>query len=272
MAISTFVNRRNLAVVALLSLGACSGARDPQTPEQARARGDELIRKMGDTLRASQAFSFTVAESHERVRRNGEKVPYTLNREVVIRRPNRLWSHATGSNERNVKVTYDGKGITIVGDKHKVYATIPAKPTLDETLDFLNDRYDFPMPMADFLYSSPQESFEDKQAKGGWVKRVEVSGRRCEEVAYSLEAVDFTLSVTSDEPTLPCQLQVVYKTRPSRPVSRLTFSNWNLKALPQDTQFVAQVPKGYEQIAVIERIPKEELKADATKAMRAKGK
>jgi hypothetical protein len=261
---------RGIIAVGLLTLAACGG-RDPRTPEEARARGDELIRKMGDTLRGSQAFSFTVAESHERVRRNGEKVPYTLNREVVVRRPNRLWTHVTGSDERDVKVTYDGKSITIVGDKNKVHATMPAKPTLDETLDFVQDRYDIPMPIADFLYSSPQESFEDKQAKGGWVKRTEVSGRQCEEVAYSMEAVDFTLSVTSNEPTLPCQLQIVYKTRPSRPVTRLTFSNWNLNAQPQDAQFVAHVPQGYEQIPVIERIPKEELKADPAKAMGAKG-
>jgi hypothetical protein len=44
-----------VTATALLTLAACSGQRDPRTPEQAAARGDELLRSMSDTLAASQA-------------------------------------------------------------------------------------------------------------------------------------------------------------------------------------------------------------------------
>ena len=94
-----------------------------------------------------------------------------------------------------------------------------------------------------------------------------VDGTPCEEVAYSLKAVDFTLSVTSAEPTLPCEAQITFKEEPGQPVTRLVFSNWNLKPQLGDSQFAAQVPQGYELIPVVERIPRSELKADAAKAM-----
>lgn len=45
------------------------------------------------------------------------------------------------------------------------------------------------------------------------------------------------------------------------------FSNWNLQAKADDVQFAASVPQGYERIPVVERIPKEELKTNAEKAM-----
>jgi hypothetical protein len=262
--------RRFLLFIALATLAAC-GPRDPTTPEEKSARGDELLRKVSDTLKAAPALSFTVAESHERVRRNGEKQPYTLKRDVVVRRPDRLWSHTTGSDNRDVKVTYDGKTVTIVGNAHKIYATIKAPATLDETLNLVSERFDLRLAVAD-LYSSPYDSFADSQAKGGWVRRTTVEGRSCEEVSYSGKAVDFTLSVTAAEPTVPCEVQIKFKEEPAQPVTRLVFSNWNLKAQPPDSQFAANVPQGYELIPVIERIPKTELKADAAKAMGAPAK
>jgi hypothetical protein len=259
---------RGLTAAAIVALAACS-SRDPGTPAEKAARGDELLRKMSDTLKAAPAFSFTVSESHERVRRNGQKQPYTLTREVVVRRPDRLWSHTTGSDDRNIKVTYDGAMVTIVGDRQKVFATIKAPPTLDKMLDLVSDRYDLRVAVSDFLYSSPYDSFADREATGGWVRRTTVDGRSCEEVAYSLKAVDFTLSMTTAEPTLPCQVEITYKAEPGRPVSRLVFSKWNLQPQAPDTLFVAHVPQGYERIPIVERVPKSELKADAAKAMGA---
>jgi hypothetical protein len=252
---------------ALVPLASC-GKRDPTTPEDKAARGDELLRKMSDTLKNAKGLSFSVDESHERVRRNGQKGPYTLKREVQIRRPDRLWFHTTGA-DRDINVTYDGKTVTVVGNGQKIYATVNAKPTLDETLDLMSDRFDFRVAVADFLYSSPYDSFADKEAKGGWVRRTTVGGKECDEVAYILKAVDFTLSITRAEPTVPCQAQITYKEEPGKPVSRLVFSNWNLQANPPDSQFAANIPAGYERIPIVERIPKDELKADAGKAMAA---
>ena len=261
--------RRCLVVLALVSLAGCGKQHDPTTPEEVSRRGEELLRKMSDTLKAAPALSFTVAESHERMRRNGQKEPYSLKRDVVVRRPDRLWSHTTGSDDRDVRVTYDGKTVTVVGDKQKIYATIKAPATLDETLDLVSERYDLNMAVADFLYSSPHDSFADREAKGGWVKRTTVGGVSCEEVAYTMKAVDVTLSVTTAEPTLPCEASITYKQEPGQPVTRLVFSSWNLQAHPEDSQFVANVPPGYELIPVVERIPKTELKSDPAKAMGA---
>ncbi|HET7220969.1 MAG TPA: DUF2092 domain-containing protein [Vicinamibacterales bacterium] len=255
--------------VALTVVAACSGPREPRRPEEAAARGDQLLRKLSDTLNAAPAFSFTVAEWHERLRRNGEKAPYTLTREVVVRRPDRLWSHTTGSDNRDVTVTYDGTKVTVVGAAQKVFATITAPPTLDEMLDLVSDRYDLRIAVSDFLYSSPCDSFAGSDATGAWVKRTNVEGKLCDEVAYKMKAVDFTLAISSAEPALPCAMQITYKEEPGQPVSRLVFRNWNLGLQTADSLFAANVPQGCEQIPIVERIPKTELKADAAKAMGA---
>jgi hypothetical protein len=263
---------RHAGLAALVALAAACGQRDPQTPAEKSARGDELLRKMSDALKAAPALSFKVTESHERIRRSGEKQPYTLNREITVRRPDRFWLHTTGSDGRDVRVAYDGKTVMVVGDKQKVYASIKAPATLDETLDYISERFDLRVGVADFLYSSPYDSFAGSEAQGGWVRRTTVGGKSCEEVAYTAKVVDFTLSMTASEPVLPCEAQVVYKQEPGQPVSRLVFSDWNLDPRPADTQFALNVPQGYELIPIIERIPKSELKADPAKAMGAPAK
>jgi hypothetical protein len=255
---------RCLAAMALLAGAACAGQPEPTTPAEKSARGDELLRKMSDTLKNTQAFSVTIAETHEKAGRNGQKSAYTLTREVVVRRPDRLWLHTTGSDERNITTAYDGKTVTLVGATQKAWATFPGGSNVDETLDIAGDRYNLRIAAADFLYSSPYDSFADKESTGGWVRRTTVDGRSCEEVSYALKAVDFTLSVAS-----ACQVSITYKEEPGQPVSKLVFNNWNLTAQPQDGQFVANVPQGYEQIPMVERIPKSELKANAAKAMGA---
>lgn len=261
---------RALAACALPLLAAACGSGDPSTPQEAATRGDGMLREMSDALAKASAFSFTVAETHERVRRNGEKESYTINRDVVARRPNRLWSHATGGgDDRDVTVTYDGAAVTVVGATQKVYAAIKAPPTLDEMLDLVSERFDLRLAPADLLYSSPYDSFAEAGAEGGWTGRTTIDGRECQEVSYKLKAVDFTLALASAEPHLPCQAQIVFKAEPGQPVTKLAFSNWNLAAAPEDALFVAKVPEGYEQIPVLERIPKDELKADAAKAMGA---
>jgi hypothetical protein len=259
------------AVTAMVAAAtsSCSSQRDPATAEEKFARGDRLLRQMSDTLKNAKAFSVTVDEAHQRVRRNGEKLPYKLKRDVIVRRPDRLWSHTTGSDDRDVRVMYDGKSLTVVGDRQKVYATIGAPATLDETLDLISERYDLRVAVADFLYSAPYDSFDASDATGGWARRVTVDGRECEEMSYVMKAVDVTLSVTAAAPVLPCRARITYKAEPGQPVTTLVFYNWNLQAAAPDSQFAANVPQGYEAIPIVERIPKTELKSDAARAMGA---
>jgi hypothetical protein len=265
--LATLATFATLAMVTATT--SCSSEHDPAVQQDKAARGDRLLRQMSDTLKNAKAFSVTVHESHERVRRNGAKQPYTLKRQVVVRRPDRLWSHTTGSENRDVKVAYDGRTITVLGDRLKVYATIAAPATLDETLDLISDRYDLRVAVADFLYSSPYDSFASTDATGGWAVRTTVDGRKCDEVAYSMKAADVRLCVSVATPVLPLRARITYKEEPGQPASTLVFYDWNLQASPPESQFAANVPQGYEAIPVVERIPKAELKSDAARAMGA---
>jgi hypothetical protein len=84
---------------------------------------------------------------------------------------------------------------------------------------------------------------------------------------YTGKSADFTLWVADTDQALPCKLTVVYTGRSGKPASEITFRNWRLGAAIPETEFAANVPSGFERIPIIERVPKDDLKKDAAKAM-----
>jgi hypothetical protein len=220
---------------------------------------------MSDTLSKAQAFSFETTETHDRVRRNGEKTQVQFTRQVVVRRPDKLTLHQSGA-DRDFNVWYDGKALTVVGNRQKIYAKTDVPNTLDAMLDYVSDRLDVPLVMGDVLYSNPYDSFIGEGTTGGWVSRTEINGRSCEQLRYEHKTVDFALSVASAAPVLPCRLEITYKDTPGQPVSRVSFDKWNLNAQVADTQFTATIPPNYEEIPIVERFKKSEVTLDGKSA------
>ncbi len=173
-----------------LTVAACdareSAERGVATTEEKRAQGDALMKQMSEKLKSAQALTFSTTESNERVRRNNERVNLNVNRQVAFRRPDRLWFKATG--DRDLECFYDGKKVTLVSHKEKVFGTIPAPPTLDETVDMVTARYDVPLPIANLLTFDPQSTLMSDKTTGGWERRETIGGVECNMLAYQQNA------------------------------------------------------------------------------------
>ena len=155
------------AAALLISVTGCSQA--PRlSPEEAKAKGDALLRTMSTKMAAVQTFAFTADERRERIGRDGKTGVTSTTRRVVVRRPDRLAFTGKGE-EGEMAGWYDGAQITLVSHGHKVWARGPMPATLDESLDFLANEYRVQMPTADLLYSSPYDALMTKDTTGGWV-------------------------------------------------------------------------------------------------------
>jgi hypothetical protein len=247
------------ALASAIAVAAC-GSSDPRTPEEAAARGAERLRAASDALAKTTAFGVDVSEMRERVRRNGEKVEERLQRQIIIRRPDRMWFKTVKASGGEHTGWYDGKAVTMVVQHEKIFARVNMPGTLDETIDDLTGRFDVPLPAADFLYSKPETSFPLGEATGGWVRRADIEGRQCDEMHYKHPSVEFTLWIASADPPLPCRLDITYTTRPGAPKASVVFHKWNLSPTIPEDQFTAVVPAGFEQIPVVEHIPADQVK------------
>ena len=125
-----------LAVLAALAIG-CNRAEPQLTPEAASAKGDALLREMSKNLAAVQTFAYTADERRERLVRAAQRPREKREREKSSSAgPMGSPSRATGDSG-GTAAWYDGKHLTLVSDKAKVWARGPMPATLDEALDFL---------------------------------------------------------------------------------------------------------------------------------------
>jgi len=237
-------------LVATLVLAAgCTKKEAPLTPEQARAKGDALIKKMSDSAAAAKVFAYTAEESRERVRRNGEKYVDRVTRKVIIRRPDALAFTASGG-DHDGAAWYDGQSLTVVLNKPKVWARGPMPATLDEALDFLSEEYAMQMASADLLYSNPYEALISKETTGGWVNVEPAAGVECDHLAYQEGDVAWELWLTRDR-TLPKKLKLTYKGQPGEPVSEVVYSDLNVSPAITDATFTPAVPEGFTRIKIM---------------------
>ena len=220
------------------------------SPEAAREKGDAMLKQMSQKLASSQAFSYTAQQAVERVKADGSKSTDQFTRHTVVRRPNLLSFTETGQ-AHDGAAWYDGKQVTLVSNRDKIWVRGPMPGTLDEAMDYISAEYAVQIPTADLLYSNPYDALMAPGTTGGWVNVEQVGNRSCEHLSYQHEVVDWQIWLSQDEARLPCQLQVTYKTQPGAPVTRIVLSDWNDKPAISDTTFKPAVPDGYQRLKIM---------------------
>jgi hypothetical protein len=248
-------------VCAIAIAGACNRPEN-LTPEQARERGDTLLRQMSTSLASLQTFSYSANEERERVRPDGSKDKVTSSRQVTIRRPNGFTFTSHGS-ERDAAGWYDGKSLTLVSNRDKAWARGPMPPTLDEALDFVSAEYALQLPTADLVYSSPYDALMTKDTTGGWVGVEKIGDTSCDHLAYQQPIVDWEIWLRQDDRKLPRQFEVKYKTQPGQPVTRIVFADFNPTPQVSEDTFKAKVPDGYERLKIMRHATVEDKTAAA---------
>jgi hypothetical protein len=240
-------------LVLLIAVGVMAGTgcnrQQALSPEAARAKGDALLRDMSKNMAALQTFAYTVEERRQNPGQSGAKSERKVTRHVIVRRPNGI--AFTGKGDRgDIAGWYDGKQITLVSHRHKVWARGPMPPTLDEALDFISAEYAIQMPTADLLYSSPYDAVMTPDTTGGWVDLQTIGDVRCDHLAYQQSVVDWEIWLGEGR-RLPCRARIVYKNEPGQPTVTVTYSDLDLSPAVSDDTFAAKIPEGSRRIKVM---------------------
>jgi len=235
-----------LACLAWLAAAGCS--REPTTPEARRQRGDEIVRRMSDHLARAQTFTVETTDTRPRMR-GGKEVAQQTTRQLTVRRPDRFALRVTG--DADFRGWFDGKKLTFVSAPNKVWARTDGAATIDDTLDRLAERLAMPMPMADFIYSSPFDALIGASSTGGYVGRESIDGVPCVHVAYQHPAVDWDLWVAESGDPLPKKYRITDKTSSRPTTNEVTFTAWTFGVGVTDATFTPEVPAGFERIRLV---------------------
>src|SRR5687767_615809 len=117
-------------------------------------KADALLKRMSGALAAATNFTFESHSLADQALPNGQKIQYARNQKVAVRRPDRIRASVAGDTD-DLEFFYDGKQVTLLNPTARVYGSIDAKPSIDETLDLLATSYSMVIPLADLVFADP---------------------------------------------------------------------------------------------------------------------
>lgn len=202
----------------------------------------DILKEMSDALSSIKEFSFDSEITNDVTYDNGQPIQISGTLKAIVKRPGHVYAKYEGDvNTR--EVWYSGSNLTLYIENKNFYGELKTPETIDATMDFLIDNYDFSLPLADILNADPYKSFMETTNSGFVVGDSKVDGKECTHLAFTAEYVDWQIWVSNDDPALPCKLVINYKQIEGVPQYQAVFSNWKVNHVLSKSVFTPKLPK-----------------------------
>jgi len=209
------------------------------------------LNKMGEYLRSLKSFQVQAATTRDEVLDDGQQIQRDSHVDLLARLPDRLRVEVNNADQHRLYL-YDGKNLTVWGQRVNFYATVAAPPTVAKLVTALDDKYDIRLPLQDlFLWGTTQSKVGDVKSAMD-VGPTEVEGVTCEHYAFRQEGLDWQVWIQQGDFPLPRRLVITTLSDDARPqyVAVLT---WNLAPSFNDATFEFDPPPGAQKIAIAEQ-------------------
>lgn len=248
------------AALPVATLSARQGVPTPNTPPAPAAPAGPAappaidpeavgaLERMSANLRTLKFFEVTAHATSESVMNDGFKLQFDTTAKLKVRRPDRLLADISSARKQR-QIYYDGKSVTLYGQRVKYYATIPAPPTLHETIEVLGKKYGIELPLADLFFWGTEKSPMTDIKVARYIGPATVDGKHADHYAFRQEGVDWQLWIEQGKSQLPLKLAITSTTQPGTPTYSASL-RWNLSVHFSETTFVFKPPPGAMKIAL----------------------
>jgi hypothetical protein len=202
----------------------------------------DILKDMSDALISAKEFTFDTEITNDRTLDSGQTIQYSGTMATSVKRPNDVYAKFIGDSGTR-EVWSSGTELTLYNASKQFYGVLKTPDSIDATMDFLIDNYDFTLALADILNANPYDSFMETTIGGFVVGDSIVRGVECSHLAFIGEYVDWQIWISNEDPALPYKFVINYKEIEGVPQYQAIFSNWNLKPKLSESTFKAAVPK-----------------------------
>ncbi len=202
----------------------------------------EILKDMSDTLISAKEFTFDSEITNDRTLNSGQTIQYSGTMATSVKRPNNVYAKFVGDSGTR-EVWYSGTKLTLYNTNKQFYGVLKTPDSIDATMDFLINNYDFTLALADILNADPYTSFMETTTGGFVVGDSIVRGVECSHLAFTGQYVDWQIWISNEDPALPYKFVINYKEIEGEPQYQAIFSNWNLEPKLFKSTFKADIPK-----------------------------
>jgi len=204
------------------------------------------LRRMGTYLRSLKQFEVDANATRDEVTANNEKVQVAGTVQYLVRVPNMLRADIR-TDRKQRQIFYDGKSLTVFAPRMHYYATVPAPPTIHETLDSASKRLGIEFPLVDlFLWGTPNDGVKDLTS-ARYIGPAYVDGSDTDQYAFREKGADWQLWIQRGNTPLPKRIVITTTSNAALPQYAATLK-WTLTSKFNDGEFAFVPPKGTERI------------------------
>jgi hypothetical protein len=227
--------------VARLAAGAA--VTDPPDP------AIEAVRRMSTRLAAARSFTVDATRQMDAGLLEGRTVPESASVHVEVRRPDKVHAVLTGKGEER-HFYFDGRTVTVYDATKQFYATEAVRGSIDDMLRFLDERFSFMPPLAEFLANDPYAFLGVRARSARLAGTRNINGTECRQVNVTGEVADAHLFVAT-RTGLPCELAATFTRMEGRPGLFARFTNWRINASIPNDHFVFRPPPAARRIPMM---------------------
>jgi hypothetical protein len=248
-------------MVALLIGSGCSVRQSPpataleKLPDTAAmANPLAALTRMGGYLRTLKTFTVRAETTIDEVLADtGQKLQFGGRTTLYFRAPAHLRVDVS-SERKDRQFFYDGKTLTVYGQRTRYYATVPAPPAIREVLEVAEQKYDLDFPLADLFYWGTDKADLEDIASSTYVGPSWVGGAACDHYAFRQQGVDWQIWIERGDAPLPRKLVITTTDDDTQPqyVAMLT---WRLTPGLDDATFTFVAPRDARRIILRELGP-----------------
>jgi hypothetical protein len=220
-------------VIAAQKSATSTSAPAPKATPQVAPEALQALRRMSAYLGSLPVIDLTSQTSVDVVTVQGQRVQLDGAVHYKIRRPD-AFVIEVDSDQKKRTFFYDGKQFTVFAPSFGYYATVPAPPTVRQTLAALETKFGIELPLEDLVrWSDPTEDPAVGLISGFVVGPDTLDGVATDQYAFRNADLDWQIWIQRGDKPLPLKVVIVDRTDPTEPnyVARLT---WN--ASPTITQ------------------------------------
>jgi len=200
----------------------------------------DVLRAVAQPVEQAQTFQVKARVEEENLGTNGQIISLFHTVDITVQRPDKMHMIFRRRGQRVDFYGEPGK-ITMYSPDTKLYATIPAKSTIDANVADLYAK-DFDLPVGQFLRSDFFNIVQKVIDTGYVIGRVKVYDEDVHQLAFTSPDADWQLWVTGGETPRFVRCEIVNKNLEGKPRTTIQFLDWDLNPTVSADEFTFTKP------------------------------
>jgi hypothetical protein len=242
-----------IAAAALVILGAGGAVAQEASEDAIDEEALGIVLEALEHIASSESFSFVEDVSWDVLQDDGRMLEFGVNRNVAVRRPDRLRVDSESREEGKRGLRFDGDRVVVFDPEENVYAWAPGRDKLATLLDFVGEQLQMPVPNAEMLHRNAPEIVKKEIRGASLVDEVVLQGTPCHHVTLRARETDLQLWIQRDGAPILHRIVITYKHEEGMPQFTARFVSWDFNAVLPDSHFVFEAAAGAERIPFLVR-------------------